>query len=133
MNKTAIITLIIGLVLGAGGALGISALTKANDDQPKTTSPTDHSAMSMNDMTTELQGLTGDDFDKAFIEMMIAHHEGAVEMAQLIPTRAKHGEIHTLGEAIITAQTQEISDMKQWQIDWGYTSNETMQMMHNSH
>jgi uncharacterized protein (DUF305 family) len=38
-----------------------------------------------------------------------------------------------LGEAIISAQTKEIADMKQWQQDWGYSSDEMMQMMHGSH
>ena len=92
-----------------------------------------HSEMSMNEMTDQLKQKSGDDFDKAFVEMMIAHHEGAVDMAELIPSRAKHNEIKTLGEAIITAQTKEISDMKQWQKNWGYSSDEMMDMMHCSH
>jgi len=94
---------------------------------------TDHSTMSMADMNTELEGLSGDDYDKAFIEMMIAHHEGAVDMALLSETRAKHDEVKELSEAIITAQENEIKDMQQWQTDWGYGSNEASQMMHGSH
>ena len=89
-----------------------------------------HGSMSMSDMSGQLKNKTGDDFDKAFVEMMIAHHEGANEMAKLIPDRAKHDELKTLGEAIISAQTKEIEDMKQWQKDWGYTSDEMDQMMH---
>src|SRR5690606_9953158 len=92
-----------------------------------------HGEMSMSEMTEQLKNKTGDDFDKAFIEMMISHHEGAVDMAELIPTRAKHDEVKQLGEAIITAQTKEIADMKQWQRDWGYSTDEMMQMMHGGH
>jgi uncharacterized protein (DUF305 family) len=92
-----------------------------------------HSTMSMADMTKELEGLQGEDYDKAFIEMMIAHHEGAVDMAKLSENRAKHNEIKGLSRAIISAQEQEISDMKQWQNDWGYTGDEMNQMMHGSH
>jgi len=94
---------------------------------------TNHSTMSMADMTEQLKDKSGDDFDKAFVEMMISHHEGAVDMAELIPSRAKHQEVKTLGEAIIAAQTKEITEMNQWQIDWGYTSDEMTNMMHGSH
>lgn len=94
---------------------------------------TSHDTMSMSEMTEQLKDKSGDDFDKAFVEMMISHHEGAVDMAELIPTRAKHAEIKTLGVAIIAAQTKEISDMKQWQTNWGYSTNEVMDMMHGIH
>lgn len=138
MNKNTILAVVIGLVIGIGGTLGVSALK--DDDNTKTentqqVSSTDHSSMSMDDMNKQLEGLTGDEFDKAFTEMMIAHHEGAVDMAKLIPSRAKHGEVKTLGEAIIAAQTKEIAEMKQWQLNWGYTSDGNMMegMNHSGH
>jgi uncharacterized protein (DUF305 family) len=65
--------------------------------------------------------------------MMISHHEGAIDMALLSPTRAQHAEIKTLSEAIISAQTKEITEMKQWQKDWGYSEDEMMEMMHGTH
>ena len=138
MNKNTILAVLIGLVIGVGGTLGVSALK--DDDSTKTVntqqvSSTDHSSMSMDDMNKQLEGLSGDEFDKAFTEMMIAHHEGAVDMAELIPSRAKHEEVKTLGKAIIAAQTKEIAEMKQWQIDWGYRSENTMMqgMDHSGH
>lgn len=76
--------------------------------------------MGMDEMVAELEGKTGEAFDAAFLTLMIEHHQGAIEMAKLIPTRAQHNEIKQLGEAIITAQTKEIGDMRQWQQDWGY-------------
>lgn len=91
-----------------------------------------HGKMSMDEMAKQLSDKTGDDFDKAFVEMMVSHHEGAVTMASLIPERAKHQEIKKLGEAIIAAQTKEIADMKQWQKNWGYSSDEMMNMMHGN-
>lgn len=137
MNKNVIIAVAIGLVVGIGGTVGVVALTKngdtANTDSTQLATVIDHSTMSMADMNEQLEGLSGDEFDKAFIEMMIAHHEGAVDMAELIPSRANHSEIKTLGEAIITAQTKEIADMKQWQKDWGYSTDEMMNIMHGSH
>lgn len=136
MNKYTILTLVVGLVLGVGGTLGVSALT--SDDSKEITSTqqqpveSNHSTMSMADMNKEIEKLSGDDYDKAFIEMMIAHHQGAIDMANLTPTRAKHNEIKTLSQAIITAQNKEISDMQQWQMDWGYmTSGNSMPGMNH--
>lgn len=92
-----------------------------------------HEEMSMSEMTEQLKNKTGDDYDKAFIEMMISHHEGAIDMAELSASRAKHDEIKQLSQDIIAAQDKEITDMKQWQQDWGYSSDESMQMMHGGH
>jgi len=79
-----------------------------------------HDSMSMHDMTASLEGKTGDDFDKAFIDAMIEHHEGAVDMAELALDHAKHEAIHTLAEAIIDTQQKEIALMQQWKDAWGY-------------
>ncbi|MEK7096197.1 MAG: DUF305 domain-containing protein [Patescibacteria group bacterium] len=92
--------------------------------------PSGHEQMSMAEMSAQLKNKSGDDFDKAFIEMMIAHHQGAIDMAQLADGRVQHDEIKKLSEAVIETQTKEINDMQQWQQDWGYTDNEAMQMMH---
>jgi uncharacterized protein (DUF305 family) len=144
MKKESIVTGVIGLLLGviiagfaAGQAVnnnntGMMRMMGMHTDSTQQTA-TNHGEMSMNEMTEQLKNKTGDDFDKAFVEMMISHHEGAVAMAELIPSRAKHDEVKKLGEAIISAQTKEIADMKQWQKDWGYSSDEMMQMMHGSH
>lgn len=84
----------------------------------------DHSAMGMMQdmasMTAQLEGKTGDDFDKAFIEQMIMHHQSAIDMAAPGETNAQHQEVKDLTKAIVSAQTQEIQQMKQWQAAWGY-------------
>jgi uncharacterized protein (DUF305 family) len=56
--------------------------------------------------------------DKHFIEQMIPHHEGAIEMAELALERAKRTETKTLATAIIAAQQKEITDMKNWYKEW---------------
>jgi len=107
-----------------GGLLVAIAATTFNKPEQKEAANTNSSmsSMSMDDMTAELNNKSGDDFDKAFIASMIAHHEGAVEMAKLSAKNAKHDEIKTLSTNIISAQENEISEMKQWQIDWGYAT-----------
>ncbi len=82
----------------------------------------DAMGMSMNDMSAMLQGKTGDAFDQAFIEGMIPHHQGAIDMARAALQSAKHDEIKRMAEAIITTQQQEINQMQQWLDDWGYTN-----------
>lgn len=77
--------------------------------------------------------LKGDAYDKAFIEGMIIHHEGAVEMAELALISAKRQEIKDMAHDIITAQNKEIGDMKNWQREWSYTqSTDHSNMNHDS-
>lgn len=56
--------------------------------------------------------------DRHFIEMMIPHHQGAVDMANLALSKAKHPEIKKLAESIIKDQNQEIAQMKAWYKQW---------------
>lgn len=145
MKKETIMFGIIGLLMGvvitgfaAGQAVnnnntGMLRMMGVNMNNTSRQTTSSHSEMSMSEMAEQLKSKSGNEFDKAFVEMMISHHEGAVAMAELTPSRAKHDEIKNLGKAIITAQTKEIADMKQWQKDWGYSADESMQMMHGSH
>jgi uncharacterized protein (DUF305 family) len=72
----------------------------------------------MTSMNADLQGKTGDSFDRAFLSEMIIHHQGAIDMAKLAQTNAAHQEIKDLAGNIITAQTKEIAQMKVWQKSW---------------
>jgi uncharacterized protein (DUF305 family) len=72
--------------------------------------------MSMDGMLSdaELERLTnasGAEFDELFILGMIAHHEGAIEMAQMV-VDSKNLEARELGAAIIKMQTLEIAELK---------------------
>lgn len=93
----------------------------------------DHSAMGMMDtnagMMNELNGKTGEAFDKAFLEQMIMHHQSAINMAATGKTNAQHQEVKDLTVAIVTAQTNEIKQMKQWQSEWGYSSSDANSSM----
>lgn len=76
--------------------------------------------MGMDEMNKALKGKTGDDFDKEFTRLMIEHHQGAIDMANLAKVNAKHQEIKDLASSIISAQTSEINLMKEWMKNWGY-------------
>ena len=62
--------------------------------------------------------LMSNNIDRHFIEQMIPHHEGAIEMAELALEKAKRPEVKSLATAIIVAQQKEISDMKSWYKNW---------------
>lgn len=76
--------------------------------------------MSMSAMVDDLKGKSGDEFDKTFVDLMIEHHQGAIDMASVAKISAKHQEIKDLADNIISAQTLEIEMMRQWQTNWGY-------------
>lgn len=72
----------------------------------------------MHEMTGDLEGKTGEEFDEAFLDGMIVHHEGAVAMARLALLHAAHEEVKTMAKAIIAAQEAEIAQMKAWREAW---------------
>ena len=57
------------------------------------------------------------DFDRAFIEMMVKHHAGAVMMSGMI-IDSERSEMRKLGRDIISAQSAEIEQMIQWYVKW---------------
>lgn len=58
------------------------------------------------------------DYDLRFIDAMIPHHQGALEMAEALLQKSTRPELKQLATAIIKAQKQEINEMKQWRITW---------------
>jgi uncharacterized protein (DUF305 family) len=57
--------------------------------------------------------------DITFAQMMIPHHEQAIEMANLAETRAESQEVKDLAAAIEAAQGPEIETMQGWLESWG--------------
>jgi uncharacterized protein (DUF305 family) len=56
---------------------------------------------------------TGAEFDRLFLEQMIAHHEGAVEMAETEIADGQNADAIALAESIRDSQTAEIAEMEQ--------------------
>ncbi|MEU7870022.1 DUF305 domain-containing protein [Dactylosporangium sp. NPDC049140] len=59
------------------------------------------------------------DADAMFAQMMVPHHQQAVEMADLADTRAADPEVKTLARQIKAAQGPEITTMTGWLSSWG--------------
>ncbi len=62
---------------------------------------------------TELTAATGTEFDTLFLQLMIVHHQGAVEMADTELADGSNPAALALAQSIKTSQTQEIADMQQ--------------------
>ena len=64
------------------------------------------------DQLRELGALEGESFDRRWLELMVEHHEGAVEMAEDVIAAGSHAPTRALAVAIIEAQQTEIAQMK---------------------
>ncbi|MEV8046052.1 DUF305 domain-containing protein [Streptomyces griseoluteus] len=67
--------------------------------------------MSADDMTA-LKKSTGADFDRKFLTLMIAHHQGAVEMAHTEKAKGRDSRATKTADDVIAAQSAEIKQMK---------------------
>ena len=82
----------------------------------------DHSGHDMGDMemsgmmsTDDMQSLAdaqGADFDRMWLEMMIAHHQGAMSMAEQLKGASSNPDVTKLASAVMTEQQAEIDTME---------------------
>ena len=82
-----------------------------------------HGSMGMSEeemgMSTDMEALeSARPFDREFIDQMIAHHQGAIQMARVELAEGADDEAKSLADAIITAQSLEIEQMNDWRTKW---------------
>jgi len=112
------VTFILAACGGAGGgqqgsgSAGHGEHGKANESGGM--AGMDHSKMDHGSMGMARQMVMEDGrySDKAFIDAMVPHHQGAVEMAEVALQNAKHEEIKQLSRNIISTQQAEIKELK---------------------
>jgi uncharacterized protein (DUF305 family) len=85
-------------------------------DQPLMDMSEDHS-MAMEGMLSidelgALGQLTGEEFDQAWVSAMIAHHKGAIKMADTVKAEGESALVQELADAIIQAQKSEIDTLE---------------------
>ncbi|NUU66411.1 DUF305 domain-containing protein [Enterobacteriaceae bacterium BIT-l23] len=104
------------LCLLLSGALALPCMVLSAQAQEQHASPMNqeyHQQMSR--MHDEMMAAMNEqDPDRAFARGMLAHHIGAVEMAQTQLKYGKDPEMRRLAESVIAAQQQEINQMKAW-------------------
>lgn len=94
----------------AGGMMGMGGMDmddmtdaqRANMDKMMATMPAMH------------QGMMNDDPDIAFACGMIAHHQGAIDMAEVELEYGKEEFLRDRAQKIIDDQKQEIAEMTEW-------------------
>ena len=60
-----------------------------------------------------LGNASGADFDRMWLTMMIAHHEGAIKMAEQVKAESTNPDVIALADAIVAGQKKEIETMQQ--------------------
>lgn len=61
-----------------------------------------------------MQGMMKDDADVAFVCGMIAHHQGAIDMANVELQHGDNAWAKEMAQKVIDAQTKEIAEMTSW-------------------
>jgi uncharacterized protein (DUF305 family) len=60
----------------------------------------------------QLQAANGREFDAMFLEMMVRHHQGAIDMATQEQLKGKFTDAKMVVGSIVTSQQAEIDEMK---------------------
>ena len=82
----------------------------------------DHSDMDMGGMSVSgmmtdddmnaLMNAAGEEFDRMWLQMMIAHHQGAIQMAEQVLADSTNPDVTALANAVVSGQTAEIDTMQ---------------------
>jgi uncharacterized protein (DUF305 family) len=112
----AAIALLVASCGGAGGMGNIDEgqMEKQNRPAKEGMEGKDHSKMDggSGGMASGMMMKNGEYSDERFIDAMVPHHEGAVDMAEVALKNAEHEEIKRLAEDIVSAQEAEIKELK---------------------
>lgn len=99
----------------------ISACGSATTATPTSVPDTmQEGASTLHEMPDHSAHAMGEDgpYDARFIDSMLIHHRGAVEMAQEALERAERKELKIMAQGIIDAQNAEIEQMRAWREAW---------------
>jgi uncharacterized protein (DUF305 family) len=78
----------------------------------------DHGATAMQGMVDDatmakLDSLKGPEFDTLWLQAMISHHQGAIEMANTEIANGQSADLAAMAKTMVSAQQAEINQMKQ--------------------
>lgn len=65
-----------------------------------------------------LESLSGREFEVAFMSLMTAHHQGAIEMADWVLERGDDPDVLAAAQTVKDAQAPEIEQMTAWLREW---------------
>ena len=140
LTKTWLLTLLLAVTVilaACGGAGGGQQGSGSGSEQAPAEkadgmdhSQMNHGSMDMcsNGMARQMVMENGKYSDKAFIDAMVPHHQGAIEMARVALKNAEHAEIRELSRNIISSQQAEIEELKAIKKEEFGTSTVPMEM-----
>jgi uncharacterized protein (DUF305 family) len=105
------------LALASTGLALAAVLTACGSDDESSTGGM--GGMSESGSNSSSPASTASAADQAFAQLMIPHHQQAIEMADLASKYAKSTLVKDLAAQIKDAQSPEIEKMTQWLQDWG--------------
>ncbi|OFZ33083.1 MAG: hypothetical protein A3D17_13105 [Bdellovibrionales bacterium RIFCSPHIGHO2_02_FULL_40_15] len=122
MNVKIIGVVLVSGALGFGICTAISASSEPKIDTVSHDMRTMSEEVSMEEQVKQLSGELDDKtrnaLDRAFVENMIVHHQGAIEMAEKVVDQTKRPEVKALAEEIIATQGAEVETMNGWLKKW---------------
>lgn len=103
--------------------LGVAAVSGAQDSQhaqhAQHGQQDQHAAHAkVSHAMTSSPGAAKAPYDAQFLDSMAAHHQGAIEMAMLVPERAQHNELKEKAREMIDKQNKEIDQLQSWKKAW---------------
>lgn len=108
------------LVLAAGLLASLSACNQtAPETKSETTAQTEQTTAQkayakVNQDMHKGMATIAEDADVAFMQGMIAHHKGAIDMSRVVLEHGKDAQTRAMAEKIIKAQSSEIAEMEAW-------------------
>ena len=102
------------LQIAALAAALLLPLPSAHAQQPAASDQAMMAGMDRMNQAMRAAPMTGDP-DRDFVAMMIPHHQGAIDMAQVELRYGKDPAMRQLARTIIAAQRREIGEMQRWQ------------------
>lgn len=112
--------------LTAGLIAGVVVLAGCSDGSGDSTAAAGSAASSAAGSASASASAEFNDADVAFVQGMLPHHEGALEMAQLAEGRAQDPRVLDLASRIEAAQEPEIETMTGWLQAWGQPESDDM-------
>ena len=115
----AVIAVLLAVILGT--------VVSRNDNSTKEILGHDMASHSMTSSAPASTGLTG--ADTMFLQMMIPHHQQAIDISELALQKSQNAELLALAKVIIRDQKSEIAKMKAWLKEAGVSED----MGHSMH
>lgn len=125
MKKSTAYGLLLTLILITAG---LACQSNPTQNTAQTNTAGDHSGHDMSNMNghdmskmdhgVSAPGAADQPFDLQFIDSMIHHHEGALQMADMVIGKTERKQLKDFAQKIIDDQKKEIEQMRKWREEW---------------